>query len=187
MNLQSNTSKRHGALTAGLSFKPRRRRPPSRPRQRPSPSFRARVLSAPMTGSASVLSASGVAAQDTWPRSRTRQERRKRSGGCGLRRVSLSADEVSKPVGAKPYFKHYELLADPNVDVVCIATPTGCMCRKRWMPFALAKTFTAKNRWVTGASSICAVNSARKLKSSSAWCRWVTKETRARLGSRCAT
>jgi predicted dehydrogenase len=32
-------------------------------------------------------------------------------------------DEAAKPTGAKTYFKHHELLADPAVDVVCIATP----------------------------------------------------------------
>ena len=32
-------------------------------------------------------------------------------------------DEAAKPTGAKAYMKHAELLADPNVDVVCIATP----------------------------------------------------------------
>lgn len=31
--------------------------------------------------------------------------------------------EVGKATGAKTYVKHQELLADPNVDVVCIATP----------------------------------------------------------------
>ena len=32
-------------------------------------------------------------------------------------------DEAAKATGAKAYLKHQELLADPNVDVVCIATP----------------------------------------------------------------
>jgi predicted dehydrogenase len=32
-------------------------------------------------------------------------------------------EEAAKPTGAKTYRKHYELLADANVDVVCIATP----------------------------------------------------------------
>jgi predicted dehydrogenase len=32
-------------------------------------------------------------------------------------------DESAKATGAKPYRKHAELLADPKVDVVCIATP----------------------------------------------------------------
>jgi predicted dehydrogenase len=32
-------------------------------------------------------------------------------------------EEAAKPSGAKTYFKHRELLADPAVDVVCIATP----------------------------------------------------------------
>ena len=32
-------------------------------------------------------------------------------------------EETAKLVGAKPYRKHHELLADPNVDVVCVATP----------------------------------------------------------------
>jgi predicted dehydrogenase len=32
-------------------------------------------------------------------------------------------DEAAKPTGAKGYRKHTELLADPAVDVVCIATP----------------------------------------------------------------
>jgi len=32
-------------------------------------------------------------------------------------------DEAAKPTGAKAYLKHQELLADPNVDAVCIATP----------------------------------------------------------------
>lgn len=40
---------------------------------------------------------------------------------CDVFRYRL--DGVSKPTGAKPYMKHAELLADPNVDVVCIATP----------------------------------------------------------------
>jgi predicted dehydrogenase len=32
-------------------------------------------------------------------------------------------DEAAKPTGAKAYHKHTELLADPAVDAVCIATP----------------------------------------------------------------
>jgi predicted dehydrogenase len=32
-------------------------------------------------------------------------------------------EEAAKPSGAKAYMKHQELLADPNVDAVCIATP----------------------------------------------------------------
>jgi predicted dehydrogenase len=32
-------------------------------------------------------------------------------------------DEAAKATGARAYMKHAELLADPNVDVVCIATP----------------------------------------------------------------
>jgi predicted dehydrogenase len=32
-------------------------------------------------------------------------------------------EEAAKPTGAKAYMKHAELLADPGVDVVCIATP----------------------------------------------------------------
>jgi predicted dehydrogenase len=32
-------------------------------------------------------------------------------------------EEAAKPTGARTYRKHYELLGDPNVDVVCIATP----------------------------------------------------------------
>ena len=32
-------------------------------------------------------------------------------------------EEAAKPTGAKAYMKHKELLADPKVDVVCIATP----------------------------------------------------------------
>ena len=32
-------------------------------------------------------------------------------------------DESAKATGAKPYMKHRELLSDPDVDVVCIATP----------------------------------------------------------------
>jgi hypothetical protein len=31
--------------------------------------------------------------------------------------------EAARSTGAKAYAKHYELLADTNVDVVCIATP----------------------------------------------------------------
>jgi predicted dehydrogenase len=40
---------------------------------------------------------------------------------CDAYRYRLN--EAAKPTGAKPYMKHRELLADPNVDVVCIATP----------------------------------------------------------------
>jgi predicted dehydrogenase len=32
-------------------------------------------------------------------------------------------DEVAKAVGAKPCMKHVELLANPQADVICIATP----------------------------------------------------------------
>jgi predicted dehydrogenase len=32
-------------------------------------------------------------------------------------------DEAAKQSGAKGYMKHTELLADPNVDIVCVATP----------------------------------------------------------------
>jgi predicted dehydrogenase len=40
---------------------------------------------------------------------------------CDAYRYRLN--EAAKATGAKPYFKHAELLADSNVDVVCIATP----------------------------------------------------------------
>ena len=40
---------------------------------------------------------------------------------CDAYRYRL--DEVAKATGAKAYLKHRDLLADPNVDVVCIATP----------------------------------------------------------------
>lgn len=40
---------------------------------------------------------------------------------CDAYRYRLN--EAAKPTGAKTYLKHVELLADPNVDVVCIATP----------------------------------------------------------------
>lgn len=32
-------------------------------------------------------------------------------------------EEAAKPTGAKTFRKHFELLADPGVDVVCVATP----------------------------------------------------------------
>jgi len=32
-------------------------------------------------------------------------------------------EEAAKPTQAKTYFNHHDLLADPNVDVVCVATP----------------------------------------------------------------
>lgn len=40
---------------------------------------------------------------------------------CDVFRYRL--DEAAKPTGAKAYMKHAELLADPDVDVVCIASP----------------------------------------------------------------
>ena len=40
---------------------------------------------------------------------------------CDAYRYRL--DEAAKATGAKAYMKHRELLADPSVDVVCIATP----------------------------------------------------------------
>ena len=40
---------------------------------------------------------------------------------CDAYRYRLN--EAAKPTGAKAYMKHKELLADPNVDAVCIATP----------------------------------------------------------------
>jgi len=40
---------------------------------------------------------------------------------CDVYRYRLN--EAAKPTGAKAYMKHKELLADPNVDAVCIATP----------------------------------------------------------------
>ena len=40
---------------------------------------------------------------------------------CDAYRYRL--DESAKATGAKAYWKHRELLADPSVDVVCIATP----------------------------------------------------------------
>ena len=40
---------------------------------------------------------------------------------CDAYRYRLN--EAAKPTGAKAYMKHKELLADSNVDVVCIATP----------------------------------------------------------------
>jgi len=71
-------------------------------------------------------------------------------------------DEAAKPTGAKAYLKHVELLADPNVDVVCIATPDrlhvpqaldairagkDVYCEKpmgHWSQFSLAKQFYAQ-------------------------------------------
>ena len=50
-------------------------------------------------------------------------------GGANAKVVAVNdvyryrLDEAAKPTGAKAYMKHQELLADPNVDVVCIATP----------------------------------------------------------------
>lgn len=40
---------------------------------------------------------------------------------CDAYRYRLQ--EAARPTGARQYMKHAELLADPNVDVVCIATP----------------------------------------------------------------
>ncbi len=68
-------------------------------------------------------------------------------------------DEAAKPTGAKAYMKHAELLADRNVDAVCIATPDrlhvpqaidavragkDIYCEKpmgHWTQFDLAKQF----------------------------------------------
>ncbi len=68
-------------------------------------------------------------------------------------------NEAAKATGAKPYMKHLELLADPNVDAVCIATPDrlhvpqaldairagkDVYCEKpmgHWSQFDLAKRF----------------------------------------------
>jgi predicted dehydrogenase len=68
-------------------------------------------------------------------------------------------DEAAKPTGAKAYSKHAELLSDPNVDAVCIATPDrlhvpqaidavragkDVYCEKpmgHWTQFELSKTF----------------------------------------------
>jgi len=50
-------------------------------------------------------------------------------GGENVRIVAVNdvfryrLDEATRATGAKGYMKHAELLADPNVDVVCIATP----------------------------------------------------------------
>ena len=71
-------------------------------------------------------------------------------------------NEAAKPTGAKAYMKHLELLADPNVDVVCIATPDrlhvpqaidavragkDVYCEKpmgHWTQFELSKRFYAE-------------------------------------------
>ena len=68
-------------------------------------------------------------------------------------------EEAAKPTGAKAYMKHAELLADPDVDVVCVATPDrlhvpqaidairaakDVYCEKpmgHWTQFELSKTF----------------------------------------------
>jgi len=68
-------------------------------------------------------------------------------------------EEVAKSVGAKAYRKHRELLADPDVDVVCVATPDrlhvpqaldairagkDVYCEKpmgHWSQFNLCRTF----------------------------------------------
>ncbi len=68
-------------------------------------------------------------------------------------------DEAARPTNAKAYMRHQELLADPNVDVVCIATPDrhhvpqaldairagkDVYCEKpmgHWSQFDLAKRF----------------------------------------------
>jgi predicted dehydrogenase len=76
---------------------------------------------------------------------------------CDVFRYRL--DEAAKPTGAKAYMKHVELLADANVDVVCVATPDrlhmpqaidavragkDVYCEKpmgHWIQFDLAKKF----------------------------------------------
>lgn len=73
-------------------------------------------------------------------------------------------NEICKPTGAKPYRKHEELLADPNVDIVCIATPDrlhvpqaldairagkDVYCEKpmgHWTQFDLSKEFYEETR-----------------------------------------
>ena len=73
-------------------------------------------------------------------------------------------EEAAKQTGAKAYAKHHELLADKNVDVVCIATPDrlhvpqaidairagkDVYCEKpmgHWSQFALSKQFYQETR-----------------------------------------
>ena len=73
-------------------------------------------------------------------------------------------DEAARPTGARAYMKHSELLANPEVDVVCIATPDrlhvpqaidaiqagkDVYCEKpmgHWSQFDLARSFCEETR-----------------------------------------
>jgi predicted dehydrogenase len=81
---------------------------------------------------------------------------------CDAYRYRLN--EAAKATEAKPYFKHAELLADPTVDVVCIATPDrlhvpialeaiqagkDVYCEKpmgHWSQFDLCRSFAEETR-----------------------------------------
>ena len=103
---------------------------------------------------------------------------------CDAYRYRL--EEAAKAAGAKGYMKHTELLADANVDAVCIATPDrlhvpqaldairagkDVYCEKpmgHWSQFGLARQFYEETL------------------SSSAWCKSATRATPAPPGRRCA-
>ncbi len=91
-------------------------------------------------------------------------------GGENLKIVAVNdafryrLEEAAKPTGAKTYAKHPELLADPAVDVVCIATPDrlhvpqtidairagkDVYCEKpmgHWSQFDLARSFCEETK-----------------------------------------
>ena len=97
-------------------------------------------------------------------------------------------DEAAKPTGAKAYMKHTELLADPNVDVVCIATPD-----RLHVPQAIDAIRAGKDvycekpmgHWSQFDLSQAVLRGDAA--SSSAWCRSATRATPAPPGRRCAS
>ena len=92
-------------------------------------------------------------------------------------------EEAARATGAKIYTKHHELLADKNVDVVCIATPDRLHVPQAMDAIRAGKDVYCEKPMGHWARSISAGNSyeEKKLRGSS---RWATRPIPAPLGSR---
>ena len=66
--------------------------------------------------------------------------------GRRLRHLPAALDEAARTTRGKPYRRYQELLADPRVDAVCIATPDRHHARQAIDACGPARTCIARSR-----------------------------------------
>jgi len=81
------------------------------------------------------------------------------------RRLRYRLDEAAKPTGAKAYMKHADLLANPEVDAVCIATPDRLHVPQAIDAIRAGKDVYCEKPMGTGRSSTSPASLAKKLAS----------------------